>query len=315
MLIKLVRSNEGILVGVLLIICCIFSIGSPYFLDVNNIFLISGQMAELGLMTLGMAASFICGGFDLSVGAVGSMCSILLAIFIGNVGLPIWLSMLIVFVVALLIGAINGFLCGYLEVEPFMVTLGTSGVIAGLSLGISKGQVLIIHNQEYVFGKLKFGGIIPSQLLILLATTVAAVILLNYTRWGRRIYMLGCNRNAAKYSGINVQKTTFKVYLFSAFCAFLAAVVISSRLESGKANLLEPLNLQAVTAAIFGGISLNGGTGNVIGAIIGVITFSVISNGLNLIGLSQFLKQVITGMILLAVLTFNIWREKKDIVH
>lgn len=308
---RVFKYSEVVLVLILLGICLVFSVISPYFLKVDNLFLISGQMVELGLLAIGMSVALISGGFDLSIGALGSFATVLLGIFIGRMGLSMWLGMLIVLIATLLFGALNGFLCGFLKLEPMLATLGTSGLIAGLSLGIARSDVILIKNPDYIFGKMRIGGVIPLQFLIYFAAIFVAVILLNYTRWGRRVYMLGCNKSVAGYSGINVRKTTFMVYIFSAFMSFLAAVVVSSRLESGKATVLDPLVLQAVTAAMFGGISIKGGSGNIIGAVIGVVTFSVISNGLNMIGLSQFLKQVIQGVVLLGVLAYNIWREKR----
>lgn len=310
MLKKMARNNEVVLFGILLILFVVFSLLSPYFIRVSNLFLISGQMVELGLLTLGMTVVLISGGFDLSIGALGSFCTIILGVFINHMSWSIWASLGVVLCIAIGVGLVNGLLCGYLKIEPMLATLGTGGLISGLALGISKARIITIKNPEYFFGKLRIGDIIPFQFIILLAAIAVTIVLLNYTRLGRRMYMMGSNKETAVYSGINVRKTTLKAYIFSAVMAFLAAVVISSRMESGRSNLLDTQVLHVVTAAVFGGVSVKGGRGNVVGAIIGVITFSVISNALNLIGISQFLKQLITGLVLLFVLALTMWRER-----
>jgi len=305
------KSNLFFLLIILMGLIVFFSISGDYFATADNFYNIMGQMVELGLLTLAMSAAMFSGGFDLSIGAVGSFGTIMLGVFITQLGMNIYVAMLIVFVMIVGIGFFNGFLIGYLKIEPMLATLGMQGMIAGLTLGIAQGDVIQILNPEYFFGKLRVGGVIPFQFIIFLIAIAVTVVLFNYTRWGRRVYMIGANREVATYSGINVPKTTMMVYVFSSIMAFLAAVIISSRLESGKSNLLDTQVLQTVTAAVFGGISIQGGKGNVWGAVIGVVTFSVISNGLNMMGVDQNVKQIVTGGVLLAVLALNIWRERR----
>ncbi len=312
MLKKLINSEITYLVLILFILFLVLSLLTPHFLKISNLFQVADQMVPLGLLTIAAAAVIITGGFDLSTGALGSFCTVILAIFIGRMEMPIWVSLLIVLAIALFFGCVNGFLCGYLKITPMLATLGTMGLLQGLALGIAQSGVVVIMKEEYFFGQLKLSGVVPFAFLVLIFLALAAIVLINHTRWGRKLYMMGGNVTAANFAGINVARTTFSVYVFSAFYSFIAAVIISSRLQSGKSKLLEPMVLQSVTAAVFGGISIKGGRGNIIGALIGVITFAIIPNGLNLLEVQQFWQQVIQAGILILVLAINVFRENKN---
>jgi len=308
---KLIESNYFVLLVMLGLLFIFFSLSSDRFLSVANLMNVSGQMVEIGLLTLGMSAALLSGGFDLSIGATASFGTVMLGVLITNAGLDIYTSMLLVLLMILGVGFINGVLVGYLRIVPMLATLSMQGVVYGLALGISRGQVIRIVNPEYFFGKLRIGGYLPFQFIILLVMIFAAVILFNHMKWGRRVFMVGTNRDIASYSGINVPRTLLKVYLFSSFTAFLAAVVISSRMEAGHATVLNTQVMPAVAAAVFGGVSIYGGKGSIFGAAIGIVTFSIISNGLNMMRVSQYTQLIIVGSILLFVLTVNIWRERR----
>ncbi|MCL2164121.1 MAG: ABC transporter permease [Oscillospiraceae bacterium] len=309
---KLMSSEISYLIIILFVLCLSLSFLTPHFFTVSNLFQVSGQMVPLGLLTIAATAVIISGGFDLSTGALGSLCTVLLAKFIGEMDVPIWASLIIVLAIALFFGSVNGFLCGYLKITPMLVTLGMTALLEGLALGIAKSGVVLIMKPEYFFGQLKIGGVVPFEFLVLIVLAFAAVILLNHTCWGRKLYMMGGNITAANFAGINTPKNIFSVYVFSAFYSFVAAVIISSRLQSGKSKLLDSMVLQSVTAAVFGGVSIKGGRGNIIGVLIGVVTFAIIPNGLNLLEVAQFWQPVIQAGILLLVLTINIRREERN---
>jgi len=303
---KVINNNEMVLALFALLLFIGFSFSSPYFFRLGNLMQLTAQLVELGLMTLAMSASIISGGMDLSIGSMASLFTVLLATFMGTMGMSMWAAIFITFVASLLCGVLNGFLCGRLKVNPMLATLGTQALFSGLGLVISKGVTIQCINEKfYFFGQGRIGGQLPFQTVILIVTAVISVILISKTRWGRRIYLIGSNGEAAKFAGISYERNIILVYVFSAIMAFICSIVITSRISGGRADVADPLVLQSVSAAVFGGIAITGGSGNILGAMIGVIVFTLVSNGMNMMGASQFLQQVIIGSILLLVLMFR----------
>jgi len=303
---KMANNNEVILTLFAIFLFTCFSFSSPYFFRIGNLMQLTAQLVELGLMTLAMSASIISGGMDLSIGAMASLFTVLLATFMGKMGMPMWIAILITFIISLVCGILNGLLCGRLKVNPMLATLGTQALFTGLGLVISKGVTIQCINEKFFFfGQGRIGGLLPFQTVILIITAIISVILITKTKWGRRIYLIGSNNEAAKFAGINFELNIILVYVFSAIMSFICAIVITSRISGGRADVADPLVLQSVSAAVFGGISITGGSGNILGAMIGVVVFTLVSNGMNMMGASQFLQQVIIGSILLIVLMFR----------
>lgn len=191
------------------------------------------QMVELGLLTIGMTASMLSGGMDLSVSAICSLSTVLLAVMIGNHGMDSMPAILLTFLLAMVCGAFKGFLVGYLKVTPMLATLGTQSLFAGLGLVISSGVTVSLPNTMFaLFGRTKLGGVFPFQILLWMAAIVAAVILFSYLVTGRRIYLIGSNLEVARFSGINLRRNLFVTYLFSALMAFVAALVYASKISA-----------------------------------------------------------------------------------
>lgn len=300
---KMASNNELTLIFFALLLFIGFSFASPYFFRLGNLMQVTAQLVELGLMTLAMSASIISGGMDLSIGAMTSLYTVLLATFMGSMGMSMWVAILLTLVVSLLCGMLNGFLCGYLKINSMLATLGTQALFTGLGLVISKGVTIQCLNEKFfIFGQGRIGGLLPFQTVILIITAVFSIILISRSKWGRRVYLIGSSGKVAKFAGINYEWNIMLVYVFSAIMSFICAIVITSRISGGRADVADPLVLQSVSAAVFGGISITGGAGNITGAIIGVIVFTMVSNGMNMVGASQFLQQIIIGSILLVVL-------------
>ncbi|MDR1619336.1 MAG: ABC transporter permease [Clostridiales bacterium] len=283
-----------------------FSVASRHFFAVGNIMNLFAQMVELGLLTLAMAVSMISGGMDLSIGTLCSFCTVLLAIFISQLALPAGIAIVLVLLIALLCGALNGFFVGYLHITPMLVTLGTQSLFLGLGLVVSKGVTVSIPiDQLAIFGRYKIGGVFPFQILLFIAAIIFSVILFNHSRTGRRIYLIGSDAEVARFAGIDIRNNLLFTYVFSSFMAFAAALVIASRISSGRADVASARILQTVCAAVFGGVSTLGGIGTIGGAMLGVAVITIVSNGIDMLQVSQFLQQIITGGMLLIVLAFR----------
>jgi ribose/xylose/arabinose/galactoside ABC-type transport system permease subunit len=306
-------NNNEIMLGIFALLLFIsFSFASSYFFRLGNLMQLTAQLVELGLLTLAMSASIISGGMDLSIGAMTSLSTVLLAIFMGTMGLNMWVSILLAFLIAMICGALNGFLCGFLKINSMLATLGTQALFTGIGLVISKGVTIQCFREEFLFfGQGRIGGLLPFQTVILILAATLSVLLISNSIWGRRIYLIGSSPEAARFAGINQEWNIMLVYIYSALMSFICAIIVTSRISGGRADVADPLVLQSVSAAVFGGISITGGSGNILGAMIGVIIFTLVSNGMNMMGASQFLQQIIIGSILLAVLIFRYFTKKQ----
>jgi ribose/xylose/arabinose/galactoside ABC-type transport system permease subunit len=306
MLKRLLRNNEVALLGILILIIIFFSIFSEYFFTADNLFQISAQMVELGLVTLGMSIAIISGGMDLSIGPMASLTTVLMALLITVNNVSFWPALLITTLVLIASGLVNGFLCGVLGITPMLATLGSS------ALALSSGNTIKVVDPNLTFAQVRLFGIIPYQFFVLLAAILAIVILMRYTMLGRRVYMIGTDPTAAKFSGIRSKQTIFITYIISAIMALLCGLVMVSRFSSARADVGDALVLRSIAAAVLGGVSIKGGLGEPIGAIIGVTIFSVLANGMNMLEASPFLQQIIVGALLLLVLAFKTLKNRNN---
>ncbi len=305
------NKNEIVLALIFILIFLVFSLISKHFFTLTNVMGLFSQMVELGLLTLAMAASMLSGGMDLSISATCSLCTVMLGIFIGRAGMPNAVAVLLTLVIALLCGAFNGFLVGYLKVNSMLATLGTQSLFAGIGLVVSNGVTVSIPNTTFaLFGRTKLFGFFPLQILLLLLAIVVAVLVFNYLIVGRRIYLIGSSLEVARFSGINLRKNLFITYIFSAVMAFVASLVFASKISSGRADVADGLLLKTVSASVFGGVSTLGGIGTIGGAMLGVAVITIISNGLDMINASSYLQQVVIGALLLIVLAFRHAKKK-----
>ena len=305
------NKNEIVLALIFVLIFLVFSLISKHFFTLTNVMGLFSQMVELGLLTLAMAASMLSGGMDLSISAICSLCTVMLGVFIGRVGMPDAVAVLLTLAVALLCGAFNGFLVGYLKVNSMLATLGTQSLFAGIGLVISNGVTVSIPNTTFaLFGRTKLFGFFPLQILMLFLAIVASVLVFNYLIVGRRIYLIGSSVEVARFSGINLRKNLFITYMFSAAMAFVASLVFASKISSGRADVADGLLLKTVSASVFGGVSTLGGIGTIGGAMLGVAVITIISNGLDMINASSYLQQVVIGALLFIVLAFRHARKK-----
>lgn len=311
---KLKRSphkNELVLALVFLLMFVVFSVVSDHFLTLTNTMSLLSQMVELGLLTLAMSASMISGGMDLSISATCSLSTVFLGIFIGKAGLSSPLAVLLTFLIAMVCGAFNGFLVGYLKVPSMLATLGTQSLYAGIGLVVSNGVTVSIPNTIFgLFGRTKLGGFFPFQIIIWAAAIVLAVLVFSYLIAGRRIYLIGASPEVARFAGINLRKNLFLTYMFCAAMAFLASLVFASKISAGRADVADSLLLKTVSASVFGGVSTLGGIGTLGGAMLGVAVITLISNGLDMINASSYLQQVVIGAMLLIVLAYRHARKK-----
>lgn len=290
-----------------------FTLTTTTFSKFNNIMIVFQKCVELGLLAIGMTVCIIIGGINLSSAALCSLCTVVIAFLSVKMGLPEWVALIVAFVVAIVGGLINGYLIAYLKVAPMLATIGTQSVFTGVGLVLTKGGAISGLSKSYqMLGNAKLGGFFPAQLFVLIAAALVMAFFCKYTRSGRRLFLVGTSPTVANYSGLDSRKTIVIGYLISAVMSFLAAVVISSRLGSGRPDVADAFLMQSIAAAVFGGASIDGGKGSIGNCMLSVFCFSILSNGLIqlLPSNASFIEDLMLGLLLLALLSSKLFKFK-----
>ncbi|HZH34118.1 MAG TPA: ABC transporter permease [Pyrinomonadaceae bacterium] len=291
-----------IIVVAIVIESIVFAALAPQFLSLDNLVNVAISIAVIGILAVGMTFVILTGGIDLSIGSVVALAGVIAAIVAQKTGL-VGLGFAAALGVGLASGAFNGVTIAYFRVPPFVVTLAVLTIARGLAFILSEGRS--IGNLPENFGWLGKSSIfgIPFSVLLMLATFAAGWFVLAQTRFGRYVYAVGGNREAAFLAGINVKKTTLTIYLLNGFLVGLAAIVLASRLGAGVPNSGLQYELDVIAAVVVGGTSLSGGRGSAVSTLFGTIFIGVLNNGLNLAGIDPYLQKIVLGaVILLAVL-------------
>jgi ribose transport system permease protein len=269
------------------------SIASPdHFLSRTNLSSVVRQTAVINLMALGMTLVIISGGIDLSVGAILALGG-LLGTMAMEKGWPIGLGVAVGIATGCLAGLLNGLLTTRLKINPFIVTLGTLGIIRGTFLG--EGNLVGV----------------PFVLWVLVVCAVCVHVLLEHTRLGRYAFSIGSNPDAAYYAGIPVAFHTTAVYAISGALTGLGGMIEASRLMTGQPTAGQGYELQAIAAVVIGGGSLRGGEGSVVGTLIGALIMGLLANGSDLLGISPYLQQAIIGAVIILAVSFDELRKRK----
>jgi ribose transport system permease protein len=294
----------------LIVLFVFLSAASPNFLTGTNLSSVVRQTAVINMMSLGMTMIIISGGIDLSVGAILAMGGLLGAMAMEK-GMPIPVGVLIGILAGVFWGAVNGTLITRLRVAPFIVTLGTLGIVRGLTLIISNG--LPVHRIPPAFSYLGEGNVagVPFVLLVLVASALLTHVILERTRLGRYTFAIGSNEEAAVYAGVPVKFVITAIYAIAGGLTGLAGMIEASRLMTGQPTAGTGYELQAIAAVVIGGGSLHGGEGGVIGTLIGAFIMGLLSNGSDLLGISPYVQQAIIGAVIILAVTVDEVRKRR----
>lgn len=308
---NVVRSQNAQLIAVLALIAIVVTFVNPNFMKISNVVSIFQQISVLGILTMAMALALISGGIDLSIGMIMALAGVVISRII-TAGGPVWLAVLGGIVAATLCGLVNGLIIGFTRTMPLIITLGMSGVYFGLALVISGGQFMGFSGVFDVIGRTRIAGVFPATLIFLFVVVALMFVLLNYTRFGRRAVAIGGNEENAYLSGIRVVRYKVVVYMIGGLLAGIASIVLVSRLDSIVATAGTGYELSALTAAVIGGVTFEGGRGTVGGAFIGVILMGVIANAMTVLSISSYLQTAITGaIIVVAVILSNVSKMRR----
>lgn len=297
------------IVTVMILLGVILSILSPFFLTPGNVTNLLKQVSILSLLAAGQTLVILSAGIDLSIGSVLALSAVLMGGFMNINGMAPILAIVLGVLAASGIGAFNGLVIAKAKIPPFIVTLGMMGIARGLALVYTQGRSFQLTSELLTFiGSGSVFGI-PFPMVLVAVVFVVLYFILKQNVFGRNVYAIGDNEDASRLAGINVDRHKIIIYTISGFCAGLAAVVMIGRLSSAPPNVAVQSELQAIAAVIIGGTSFTGGIGSVETTLVGAMIMTMITNGLNILGVSSFWQQVFVGSIIILA----VWLDKLKI--
>lgn len=300
---KIVGSSEFGIVVALLLLCVIMSFLSPYFLKTANLINILYQISQYTILAVGMSLIILTGGIDLSVGYTVGVCGCLLAWLVEH-GTNMWVALLITIIAGVVTGAINGFLITYLKLAPFIVTLGTGKIMAGLMLMITGGMPISIECDLNWLGSGKILGI-PVAVIVMILIVIVGVIFSRRTLTGRNVYAVGNSERAAALSGIKVEKIKVLVYIIQGVLAAICAVIATGKLRSADAQLGNGYEMDVIAAVVIGGFNMAGGEGKVWATLVGAAIVGVLKNAFVLLGLASHWQTMSVGIVIIFAVSID----------
>lgn len=283
---------------ILIAMVLFFGVLTPRFLAVSNLLNILRQCAMTGVTAVGVMYVLLIGGIDLSVGSQVAFVNILCAYLMARQGWPIFLAVLTCIACSALSGVIMGLLVTKCKIPPFIATLAFFNILKGLAQTICQGLPITGFPESFKIMGQGYLGPIPIPVLIMVAAFAASGFVLNKTYFGRYLYAIGGNEEAARLSGIHVALVKCIVYAISSVCACLGGLITLSRLNSGSPQTGSGFEFEVITALVLGGVSISGGYGKISGAIEGVLIMGVLNNGLVMLNIDDYTQTIISGIVL-----------------
>tara|TARA_B100000686_G_scaffold352376_1_gene454145 strand:+ start:565 stop:1593 length:1029 start_codon:yes stop_codon:yes gene_type:complete len=309
--------NLGALPLVLIAVIVFFGVQEERFLSADNIFNVVRQSTYLAIIAMGQMLVLLTAGLDLSVGSLIGLVSVVAAQVMapyadGSPDLIVWgcvLGVLAGLGVGVLVGVVNGVGVAFLNVPPFMMTLGMLSSLFGAALLLSGGSPVYglpeVFSMYFGFGRF-FD--IPAPLYFTVALFVLVYVVLNWTRLGRYFYAIGSNRRAARLSGVRVKFYTLMAYVMCSLLVAVAGLLLLARIDTGEATLGQSLVLESVAACAIGGVSLFGGIGRVGNVLFGAFFITLLTNGMNLIRVESYVQQIVLGLVLIFAIVVDQFR-------
>ena len=316
--------NYGVLI-VLVVLFVVMSLASPAFLTARNLMNLVRQVAVIGVIAIGTTFVCLTGGIDISVGSVAALAGVVSAMCASPNGPANWTDRLAegepwpfitCILAAVLVGAICGFLNGVLiskfKMPPMIVTLAMMSAARGFVLLITAGSP--VHYLTDTYKKVAGGtiGSFPLLGIYYVIFLILAYIILNHTAFGRHIYAVGGNEVAAENAGISVTKTKIIVYTGAGIMAGIGGMLLASRLGSGAPTAAQGYEMDAIAAAVVGGVSLSGGVGSVFGSLIGVLIIGVLNNGFTMLNVNSYIQDIVKGVIIIAAVAYDLAGKRKS---
>jgi ribose/xylose/arabinose/galactoside ABC-type transport system permease subunit len=301
----------GTLIG-LLLLCAVLWMLTPHFLTVSNLLNIVQQTAINAIVAAGMTFVILSGGIDLSVGSIVALSGVVLGSLL-HLDLPVAMSLLAALAVGLACGLLNGVLVSLGRLPAFIATLGMMSVARGAALVFTEGRPVSGFDEAFRWIATGSIGFVPAPVVLMLVVYALAHLVLTRTTFGRYVYAIGGNQEATRLSGVAVRFHTTVIYGVSGLMSAIAAIALTARLNSAQPIAGLMYELDAIAAVVIGGTSLMGGEGSLGGTLVGALIMGVLRNGLNLLGVSSFLQQIVIGGVIVgAVLVDTILKRQRS---
>lgn len=290
----------------------IFTIANHNFIRPTNLVVILRQVAVYGIASVGMTFVILIAGIDLSIGSIITFVNIICAYFMVNLGMNMWVAVLISLVASTLIGILNGFMVSSLGIPALIATFASQTIFEGLAYLISGGMPISGFTSDFgFFGKWSVG-ILPISAIIMAVCFAIGAFILNRSYFGRYFYAIGGNEDAAELSGIRVSRVKYLIYALSGLFAGLAGIVMLSRSGSAQNTAGKGYEFDVITCVVLGGVSVNGGVGSMSGVIAGVLIIGCLTNGMILMDVSTYTQMVVKGLVLAIAVGIDCMSKKKQ---
>ena len=301
-------AENGALVGLVLVALVMF-IATPKFLTTQNLLNVGVQAAVTAILAFGMTFVIVTAGIDLSVGSLAALSAICAGWAVSTGGLPGWLALIVGPLDGLIAGAVSGVAIAYGKLPAFIATLAMLSIARGLTLVVSGGRPIEMPGAVTWLGANL--GPVPVPIVVMIVTALITSFILTRTVFGRSLYAIGGNEEAARLAGLPVKRTTAAVYALSGLFAAIAGLVLAGRLASAQPQAAAGYELDAIAAVVIGGASLSGGVGKASGTLIGALVLAVIRNGLNLLNVTAFWQQVVIGVVIALAVGIDVLRHRR----
>jgi ribose transport system permease protein len=316
----MLRSQMRNIAPFLTLIClsAFFAVASPSFATLDNVGNILTQVSVTGIIAVGLTFVILCAEIDLSIASIANVTGIAVAYFtqqesyvnIANIPLPGWAAILLALLLCALLGLVNALGLTIIGIPSFIMTLAMMQIAAGISALLVRGQIAYkVPDLITALGSSSIGGI-PWIVIVAALMLLGGHLVLTYTRFGRYVYMVGGNREAAEYSGLNVSLILGSVMVIAAVCSGIGGMLGVAHFGSAQQNEFDTYLLDSIAAVVVGGTSLFGGRGGIGNTIVGLFVLGVLNNGLDHVNIDSFLKILIRGLILLAALVINVYAQR-----
>jgi ribose/xylose/arabinose/galactoside ABC-type transport system permease subunit len=306
---SIMKKNVPFLILVFLLV--LFSFVAPNFMTFGNLRTLIRQVSFSGISAVGLMFVMISGGIDLSIGSQIVFSNVLLAIMMVDWKLPPALAIPLILVVGTGLGAINGFLCIKLKIHPLIITLGTSAIFKGMGYIINQSRNIMgfpdsfrWFGQGYVWG-------IPVPVIVMVVVALIGSFILTRTYFGRRVFALGGNEEAARLAGVNINGMKVLLFMICGFISAITTVLLLSRVFAGQTITGQGLEFDCLTAALLGGVSFKGGEGTIFGLMVGIIIIGVLNNAMQLATFPDFSQTVVKGSVLLIAVAFDVYQKNR----
>jgi len=303
-------TTEILLLGVLILMGIALGVASPKFLTPNNLSNLVRQTSIYGVVAIGMTVVIISAGIDLSVGAVVGLSGILVSSFMTTGGMSIPVAIIAAVILSTLIGLFNGIVIFDGKVPAFIATLGAMTAVRGLVMLTTNARMVAGLPKPFTnFAQSTIFGL-PGLTMVWLVIVVITALILKFTTFGRNIYAIGSNIEAARLSGINIRLTTYGVYTYGALLSSIAGVMMTARLGNGVPTGGIGYETDAIASAVIGGASLSGAEGTILGTVLGSIIMQTLRNGGNLLGINPFIMEIVIGLLIIGAVMLDKRRAK-----